>query len=196
MSIRTLGPIGLEAAGQRIGIRHQCPLLPVGERLAVALLRLVVLADELGLLLRVQQVLDHRHRDRGVDEWTTGSAYAGAILTAVCLALVVAPPIRSGIFIPRRCISRATWTISSSDGVIRPLRPTVSAFFSMAVSRILSDGTITPRSITSKLLQRRTTPTMFLPMSCTSPFTVAITIVPRCCGPSEPSFSASMNGVR
>ena len=48
-----------------------------------------------------------------------------------------------------------------------------------ASSRILSAGTITPRSTTSKLLHRSTTATMFLPMSWTSPFTVAISTVPR-----------------
>ena len=50
---------------------------------------------------------------------------------------------------PRRCISRATETISSSDGVIRPLSPTMSAFCSIAASRIFAPGTMTPRSITS-----------------------------------------------
>ena len=40
-------------------------------------------------------------------------------------------------------------------------------------------GTITPMFATSKLLHCRTTVTMFLPMSCTSPFTVAMTILPR-----------------
>jgi hypothetical protein len=39
--------------------------------------------------------------------------------------------------------------------------------------RMVSQGTMTPRSMILKLLQPRTTPTMFLPMSCTSPFTVA-----------------------
>ena len=50
-------------------------------------------------------------------------SYCGAIFTAVCLALVVAPPISSGRSNPCRCISRATWTISSRLGVISPLRP-------------------------------------------------------------------------
>ncbi len=50
---------------------------------------------------------------------------------------------------PRRVISFATKTISSSDGVIRPLRPTTSARWSIAVCRILSAATITPRSTTS-----------------------------------------------
>lgn len=36
---------------------------------------------------------------------------------------VVAPPISSGIFSCSLCISRAIWTISSSDGVIKPDRP-------------------------------------------------------------------------
>ena len=35
---------------------------------------------------------------------------------------------------------------------------------------------------------------MFLPMSCTSPFTVAITIRP--CGFAPAAFSASMNGMQ
>ena len=80
---------------------------------------------------------------------------------------------------------------------MRPDSPTMSALCSLAVSRIFFAGTITPRSITSKLLHWRTTPTMFLPMSCTSPFTVAITIVPLGL-PAWPdaSFSASMNGMR
>ena len=48
---------------------------------------------------------------------------------------------------PRRSISSATWTISSSDGVISPESPTRSQFSSTAVSRIRSLGTMTPRSI-------------------------------------------------
>jgi len=96
---------------------------------------------------------------------------------------------------PWRSISFATWLISSSDGVIRPDRPIMSAFSAIAVSRIFCAGTITPRSITSKLLQRSTTPTMFFPMSCTSPFTVAMTILPfeRPASPVR-AFSASMKG--
>ena len=39
---------------------------------------------------------------------------------------VVAPPIRSGSFIPILSISLATNIISSSDGVINPDRPTIS----------------------------------------------------------------------
>ena len=75
--------------------------------------------------------------------------YSGAILTAVCCGLVVAPPISSGSVMPRRSISRATPTISSSDGVISPLRPITSTPCSTAAFRILSVGTITPRSMTS-----------------------------------------------
>ena len=37
---------------------------------------------------------------------------------------------------------------------------------------------MTPMSMTLKLLQPSTTPTMFLPISWTSPFTVASTTVP------------------
>ncbi len=91
-------------------------------------------------------------------------------------------------------ISSATVTISSSEGVIRPDRPIMSASFSFAASRILAHGTITPRSITSYPLHCRTTPTMFLPMSCTSPLTVAMMILPFARAPA--SFSASMKGMR
>ena len=48
---------------------------------------------------------------------------------------VVAPPISSGMVMPARFISSATVTISSSDGVIRPDRPIMSASFSFAASR-------------------------------------------------------------
>ena len=78
---------------------------------------------------------------------TVGCEYSGAIFTAVCCGLVVAPPISSGSVMWRRSISVATNTISSSDGVISPLRPTMSALWSTAACRILSVGTITPRSI-------------------------------------------------
>ncbi len=64
----------------------------------------------------------------------TSAEYAGAIFTAVCFALVVAPPIRSGRSKPVRFISRPTWTISSRLGVIRPERPMISTFSSRAVS--------------------------------------------------------------
>ena len=51
---------------------------------------------------------------------------------------------------PRRSISLATNTISSSDGVIRPLRPIdVGLLLDRRVCRIFAAGTITPRSITS-----------------------------------------------
>jgi hypothetical protein len=131
--------------------------------------------------------------------WMTGPAYWGTILTAVCILLVVAPPIRSGTRRPRFSISCATVIISSSEGVMRPDSPMMSAFSATAASRIFSTGTMTPMSTTLKLLQPSTTATMFLPMSCTSPFTVAIKNVPAC----ELSvlvplsrFSSSMKGTR
>ena len=80
---------------------------------------------------------------------TVSCEYAGAIRTAVCWREVVAPPISSGTSSPRRSISSATSTIWSSDGVISPESPITSAPSATAVSRILSAGTITPRSITS-----------------------------------------------
>src|SRR3546814_18175476 len=67
---------------------------------------------------------------------------------------VVAPPISSGITIPARVISSATVPISSSDGVISPDRPIMSASLSLADFRISLHGTITQRSITSKQIGR------------------------------------------
>ena len=58
-------------------------------------------------------------------------------MTAVCALLVVAPPISSGTSKPSRVISLATCTISSSDGVISPLKPMMSAFCSRAVGQNL-----------------------------------------------------------
>src|SRR5882762_5876411 len=54
---------------------------------------------------------------------------------------------------------------------------------------------MTPRSMTSKLLHCSTTPTIFLPMSCTSPLTVAMMMRPlERCAPA--SLLCSMNGTR
>ena len=50
----------------------------------------------------------------------TPPAYCGSIFTAVCAGEVVAPPMSSGWRYPSRCISFATCTISSSEGVIKP----------------------------------------------------------------------------
>ena len=76
----------------------------------------------------------------------------------------------------------------------------MSAFSSRAACRIFSAGTITPMLTTSKLLHWSTTDTMFLPMSCTSPLTVAMTTLPlaRASPPAATcaAFSASMNGIR
>lgn len=80
---------------------------------------------------------------------TTGPWYFEVTRTAVCALDVVAPPSNSGMSNPCRSISCATPTISSSEGVIRPDRPMMSAFSAFAVSRILAVGTITPRSTTS-----------------------------------------------
>ena len=94
------------------------------------------------------------------------------------------------------CISAATYCISSRLGVIKPLSPTMSAPSTLARASISWHGTITPMLTTSKLLHCNTTVTMFLPMSCTSPFTVAMMIFPLVFtsppAASSSSFSASM----
>src|SRR5574344_1034321 len=70
----------------------------------------------------------------------TGPLYCGAIFTAVCTREQVAPPISSGVWRLRKysslSISPATYCISSRLGVIRPDRPTMSAFTSLALARI------------------------------------------------------------
>ena len=83
-----------------------------------------VLLVEAHAPVAVEQGADHPDDPRRVEHvQRSGWLYSGAIRTAVCCFDVVAPPIRSGSSIPRRSISFATWTISSSDGVIRPERP-------------------------------------------------------------------------
>ncbi len=84
--------------------------------------------------------------------------------------------------------------------MISPDSPMMSAPSAFALARISEHGTITPMLTTSKLLHWRTTVTMFLPMSCTSPLTVAMTILPFAFA-SPPAatcaaFSSSMNGIR
>ena len=110
--------------------------------------------------------------------WTTGEFISGNIFTAVWAFDVVAPPIKSGIFNFNLFNSLAKKTISSREGVINPESPIISTFSSTAVFIIFSGGTITPKSMISKLLQAKTTPTIFFPISWTSPLTVAIKIFP------------------
>ena len=62
--------------------------------------------------------------------------------------------------------------------MIKPDKPIISAFTSLAFINIFSEDTITPRSTILYPLQARTTPTIFFPISWTSPFTVANKIVP------------------
>jgi len=81
--------------------------------------------------------------------YTTGPEYTGSIFSAVCNLEVVAPPINNGIFILSLCISEATYTISSNEGVINPLKPMMSTLCSWAALIILSAETITPKSIIS-----------------------------------------------
>jgi 5-methyltetrahydrofolate--homocysteine methyltransferase len=56
---------------------------------------------------------------------------------------------RQGFELPLMIGGATTKTISSSEGVIRPDRPIISTFSFIAVSNIVSAGTITPKSIIS-----------------------------------------------
>jgi len=58
--------------------------------------------------------------------WITPPEYSGAIFTAVCVGLVVAPPTRRGIVKPSRSIMRAISAISARLGVMSPETPTTS----------------------------------------------------------------------
>ena len=78
---------------------------------------------------------------------------------------------------PRDFISRHSSSIWKREGVISPLTAMMSASSSIAFSRIVSLSTITPRSCTSNPLHVSTMLMMFLPMSWTSPLTVATTIL-------------------
>ena len=80
---------------------------------------------------------------------TTGPWYFLSTLTAVCAREVVAPPMSSGMSRPWRSISEAKFTISSSEGVMSPESPMMSALCSLAASMIFCAGTMTPRSMTS-----------------------------------------------
>ena len=108
-------------------------------------------------------------------EWTTRPSYSGAILTAVCMGLVVAPPTITGMEILSWRRHRHTSIICASDGVMSPLRHTKSALWLRTASTIVAASTITPKSMISQPPTAITTETMFLPMSWMSPLTVAIT---------------------
>jgi len=75
-----------------------------------------------------------------------GAAVQGAIFTAVWRSEVVAPPMMKGMCSERRSASSTTWIISSSDGVIRPLRQIASAPHAAASSTMRCASTMTPRS--------------------------------------------------
>ena len=87
------------------------------------------------------------------------------VLTAGGAAILVLVP-ATGVLAP------------SQSGNPAETRPMMSAPSALARARISWQGTITPMFTTSKLLHCKTTVTMFLPMSCTSPFTVAMMILP------------------
>ena len=84
---------------ERLGVGHELPLLPSASRLSRSrLLQRAVLAVEARLACSGRSAARRRRRSaRRPSTWTTVLVIAGAILTAVCLALVVAPPISSGI---------------------------------------------------------------------------------------------------
>ena len=65
--------------------------------------------------------------------------------------------------------------------------PTMSGLCSLIASMNFSGATCTPRSMTWNPAPSNMMLTRFLPMSCTSPLTVPITIVPMVCAPVSAS---------
>ena len=118
-------------------VRQQRPLFARAVLVAQLLLQLAVrLLERVALRSSLSRLETTSTTRDASSTWTVVPLYSGAIFTAVCCRLVVAPPMSSGMRCARRSISFATNTISSSDGVIRPLRPMRSAFSSSAVCRI------------------------------------------------------------
>ena len=99
-----------------------------------------------------------------------------------------APPTRIGTPMPAAARSSAVTTIWCADLTSRPERPTASGRCSRTAATRASGGTLMPRSTTSKPLFAKMISTRFLPMSWTSPLTVASTTLPRAL-----VVSASMN---
>ena len=139
------------SAGWRsaVCVRQQRPLLPRAVLLAQRLLQSAVASRSNAPRCVVAQQARRRRRPRATRRARAPSAARTPARSSPPCAAGWSSRRRSAAAasMPRRSISLATYTISSSDGVIRPLRPIMSAFSSSAVCRILSHGTITPRSI-------------------------------------------------
>ena len=79
---------------------------------------------------------------------------------------------------PASVMASTVLFVDSMATVSRPLIPTISGACSLMASTNLWGGTSTPRSTMSKPSASRSATTMFFPMSCTSPSTVPMTILP------------------
>merc|ERR1719235_602247 len=120
------------------------PLVVFGADLIVLVLDVV----QVVLRTRSDQLLHHGHRTGCVQNMDRFLALRCELHRSVWRFEVVAPPTRSGCLKPWASISFAMWTISSRDGVINPETPMTSTLCSVAASRIVWQGTITPISIT------------------------------------------------
>ena len=103
--------------------RQQRTALALRVERSETLLLTAVLDVERGPALRVEQRADDADHARRVEDVDGRRRVLGAIRTAVCCREVVAPPTSSGRSSPRRSISFATTTISSSDGRDQPREP-------------------------------------------------------------------------
>ena len=120
------------------------------KRVALALLRGAVLAVELGAGVGAVQAIDDADALGGILDVDDRPVILRRDLDGRVLGRGGRPADQER---DRRSLrapsTRATCTISSSDGVIRPERPIMSTLRSRACLRISSQGIITPRSITS-----------------------------------------------
>ncbi len=142
-------PVDLQPVRARRLVREQRTLFARAVLIAQTRLQSAILFLERRAALVAQQARHDIHDARCVEHVHGGSVVLGRNLDCRVLAARGCAADQQRHVKLRRVISFATNTISSSDGVMSPLSPITSARWSMAVCRILSAGTITPRSTTS-----------------------------------------------
>src|SRR5260370_288672 len=93
------------------------------------------------------------------------------------------------------CFSRALmFALNIGMVVVKTAeKPTMSGWCSLIASMNFSGATCTPRSMTSKPAPSNMMLTRFLPMSCTSPLTVPMTILPIVSAPVSASSGRSIS---
>ena len=144
-----LGPAAVKGIGARGLDRCRRAVAGLGRTLA----HLVLPVQHVGEIVRArgfrQQFRHHAHGLGGVIDMDHAMLVFRRDLQRGVLFRGGRPADQQRQSKPCRFISAATSTIRSSDGVISPESPMISAFSSFARARISSVGTITPMSTTS-----------------------------------------------